>query len=202
MGLTTHVSAAVRTFQERASAATPGKTKRIVTTAAQVVAMTAATPQVHRASAATAFSALRRGADNEQWCCCHDDMSDNAAERQRSMCSRQRQHRGCGRPFASTPSVSCAVLLSHTSRYSLKFSWAREGGREGGGVRSAVRSGVRRVSEWAKALGREVCSPASWRCVPRRVSVWAKARRPGALSNFGRPGALLGTSVAFGPGCR
>ena len=58
-----------------------------------VVAMTAATPQeqaaaavpqmcVHRASVSTTLSALRRGADNEQWCCCRDDVSDNAPERQ------------------------------------------------------------------------------------------------------------------------
>ena len=33
--------------------------------------------------------------------------------------------------------------------------------------------------------GREVCSPASWRCVPRRVSASAKARRPTALSTSG-----------------
>ena len=43
------------------------------------------------------------------------------------------------------------------------------------------------MSEWAKALGFEVISPASWRCVPRRVSAWAKARRPAALST---PGGL------------
>ena len=60
------------------SAAAPGKTKRIVTTAAHIVAMTTATPQeraeaavpqmlVHRASAAVTLSALCRGADNERW---------------------------------------------------------------------------------------------------------------------------------------
>ena len=43
------------------------------------------------------------------------------------------------------------------------------------------------MSEWAKALGREVCSPASWRCVPRRVSAWPRALRPEALST---PGGL------------
>jgi len=41
------------------------------------------------------------------------------------------------------------------------------------------------VSAWAKALGREVCSPASWRCVLRRVLAWAKARRPKVLSTSG-----------------
>ena len=92
-----------------------------------------------------------------------------------------------------------------------------------------------------EARGREVCSPAPWRCVHRRVSAWGKARWPagpqpgvvamrssarwpagpqpgvvamcssarfgvgeGAVAcssiNFGRPGALLGSSVAFGSG--
>ena len=41
------------------------------------------------------------------------------------------------------------------------------------------------MSEWAKALGREVCSPASWRCVPRRVSASARARSLAALSTSG-----------------
>ena len=92
-----------------------------------------------------------------------------------------------GAHVPSTPSVSCAVFLSHTGRCSVEFSSARGGGRGRGGARSAVRRGVRRVSEWAKALGREVCSPASWRCVPRRVSAWARALRPEALST---PGGL------------
>ena len=109
----------------RMSAAAPGKTKRIVTTA------------THNGSIAVA-----------------------------------------GAQVSSTPSVSRVVFLSHTSRC---------GGRGRGGARSAVRRGVRRVSEWAKALGREVCSPASWRCVPRRVSAWARALRPEALST---PGGL------------
>ena len=76
-----------------------------------------------------------------------------------------------------------------------------------------------------EAREREVCSPAPWRCVHRRVSAWGKARWPagpqpgvvamcssacfgvgeGAVAcssiNFGRPGALLGSSVAFGSGC-
>ena len=41
------------------------------------------------------------------------------------------------------------------------------------------------MSEWAKTLEREVYSPATWRCVPRRVSAWAKARRPAALLTSG-----------------
>ena len=57
-----------------------------------------------------------------------------------------------GAQVSSTPSVSRVVFLSHTSRC---------GGRGRGGARSAVRRGVRRVSEWAKALGFEVISPAS-----------------------------------------
>ena len=83
----------------RMSAAAPGKTKRIVTTA------------THNGSIAVA-----------------------------------------GAQVSSTPSVSRVVFLSHTSRC---------GGRGRGGARSAARRGVRRVSEWAKALGFEVISPAS-----------------------------------------
>ena len=51
----------------RASAAAPGKTGKIVPTAARIVAVAAATPQEREAAA---VPALRRGADNEQWCCC------------------------------------------------------------------------------------------------------------------------------------
>jgi hypothetical protein len=65
-------------FHARASTAAPGKTERIVTTAARktgnivttaarIAAVAAATPQER---AAAAVPALRRGADNEQWCCC------------------------------------------------------------------------------------------------------------------------------------
>ena len=43
-------STAFRRFHARASAAAPGKTKRIVTTAAHIVAMTAATPQERAAA--------------------------------------------------------------------------------------------------------------------------------------------------------
>ena len=57
-----------------------------------------------------------------------------------------------GAQVSSTQSASRVVFLSHTSRC---------GGRGRGGARSAVRRGVRRVSEWAKALGFEVISPAS-----------------------------------------
>ena len=57
-----------------------------------------------------------------------------------------------GAQVSSTPSVSRVVFLSHTDRC---------GGRGRGGARSAARRGVRRVSEWAKALGFEVISPAS-----------------------------------------
>ena len=78
VGLTTLASAFCR-FHARTSAAVPGKTERIVRTAARIVAMTAATPQeraaaavpqtwVHRASVATTLLAHRYGADNERWC--------------------------------------------------------------------------------------------------------------------------------------
>ena len=90
-----------------------------------------------------------------------------------------------GAQVLSTPSVSRAVFLSHTSRCSVEFTSARGGGRGRGGARSAARRGVRRVSEWAKALGRGVCSPASLRCVPRRMSALAKARGLASLSTSG-----------------
>ena len=51
VGSTTCASAAFLRFHARASAAAPGKTKRIVTAAAHIVAVTAATAQ-ERASAA------------------------------------------------------------------------------------------------------------------------------------------------------
>jgi len=67
----------------------------------------------------------------------------------------------------------------------------------------AARRGAQRVSAWAKSLGREVCSPASWRCVPRRVSAGLKAQWPGALSTPGGLGRYKAAqcSVAFGSGC-
>ena len=71
------------------------------------------------------------------------------------------------------------------ARRRAKLSLARGGGRGCGGARSAARRGVWRVSAWAKALGREVCSPASWRCIPRRVSASAKARGLAALPTSG-----------------
>ena len=51
VGLTTHVSTAFCKSHARTSAVAPGKTKRIVTTAAQIVAVTAATPQERAAAA-------------------------------------------------------------------------------------------------------------------------------------------------------
>ena len=68
-----HILMAAATPQERAaaavreSAAAQGKTGNIVTTAARIAAVAAATPQER---AAAAVPALRRGADNEQLCCC------------------------------------------------------------------------------------------------------------------------------------
>ena len=150
--MTTHVST-FRRFHARASDAAPGKTERIVTTAAYIVAMAAATPQER---AAAAVPALRRGADNGQWCCCHDDVRDNEEA------SGSGSIAVAGTKVASAPRVSRAVFLSHTSRCSVKFSSAHGGGR-----------------------GREVCSPASWRCVPRCASASAKVRRPAALSTSG-----------------
>ena len=71
----------------------------------------------------------------------------------------------------------------------VRSSLRRGSGRGRGGARYAARQGVRRVSAWAKALAREVFSPASWRCVPRRVWAWAKTRRPSSLSTPGGRGA-------------
>ena len=106
--------------------------------------------------AAAAVPALRRGADNEQWCCCQDDVSDN------ERASGNGSIAVAGTRVAGAPGASRAVFLSHTSRCIVKFPSVHGGGR-----------------------GREVCSPASWRCVPRRVSASAKARRPVALSTSG-----------------
>jgi len=99
-----------------------------------------------------------------------------------------------------------------SARRRAEFSSARAGGRGRGGARSAARRGVRRVGvgEGAAACrsttrrrgdvflgacrrGRRLCglsslqvhSPASWRCLPRRVSAWAKAWWPLALSTSG-----------------
>ena len=62
------------------------------------------------------------------------------------------------------------------------------------------------MSALAKALGREVCSQASWQCAPRRsarVGVGEKAQGTGACSsiNFERPGVPLSSLVAAGSGC-
>jgi hypothetical protein len=153
----------------RARTAAPGKTERIVTTAAHIAAMAAATPQER---AAAAVPALRRGADNEQWCCCRGDVSDN------ERASGNGSIAVAGTQVASAPRDSRAVFLFHTSRCSVEFSSAHGGGR-----------------------GREVCSPASWRCVPRHVSASAKARRPAALSTpaaWGATGQLSGIWLGLG----
>ena len=137
----------------RASAAAPGK-KRIVTTATQIVAM---------ATTCARGTVLRR----------FDNTSLNgyqplvviplvstrmsaAAPGKTKRIVTTATHNGsiavAGAQVSSTPSVSRVLFLSHTSNC---------GGRGRGGARSAARRGVRRVSEWAKALGFEVISPAS-----------------------------------------
>ena len=79
VGMTTRAPTAFRRFHARTTAAAPGRTKRIIATAAQIVAVAAATPQeraaaavpqmrAHRASVATTLSAVRRSADDERWC--------------------------------------------------------------------------------------------------------------------------------------
>ena len=112
----------------RASAAAPGKTKRIVTTAAHVVGN-----QAHRQNG----SAHRRYHRFEYTSRCRTIRNGSIAV--------------AGTQVGSTPSVSREVFLSHTSRCSVQFSSARGGGRGRGGARSASRRGVRRVSAWAKA---------------------------------------------------
>ena len=100
-----------------------------------------------------------------------------------------------GAQVKSTPSVSRAVFLSHTSRCSVKFSSARGGAEahdlQPGEVFGACRSGRRR---WGARSA-----------VQRRGDVFLGALGEGAGAcssiNPGRPGALLGSSVAFGSGC-
>ena len=110
VGLTTHVST-FRTFHARASAAAPGKTERIVTTAA-AHRRDGSRPQRHKSGqrAAAAVPALRRGADNGQLCCCHNDLSNN------ERASGNGSIAVAGTQVASAPVVSRAVFLSHTSR--------------------------------------------------------------------------------------
>ena len=86
-----------------------------------------------------------------------------------------------GAHVSSTPCVSRAAFLSHTSRCSVQFCSARVGVGEGAGARG-LQSGVVAMCSSARVgvgKGAEACSP----------------------TNFGRPGALLGSSVAFGSGC-
>ena len=78
--------------------------------------------------------------------------------------------------WARARSAAGAAVRRHA-----KFSSARGGGRGRGGARSAARRGARRVSAWAKALGREVCIPASWRCVPGSCR---RGRRRGGLQLY------------------
>ena len=129
VGLTTHVST-FRRSHAIASAAAPGKTGRIVTAAAHIVAMAAASPQER---AAAAVPALRRGADNGQWCCCHDDVSDN------ERASGNGSIAVAGTQVASAPRVSRAVFLSHRS--SLRRTAAGEGARSAVRRRGDVTSG-------------------------------------------------------------
>ena len=118
--------------------------------------------------------------------------------------------------------ATCGVLFD-----ARRWARARAGGRGRGGARSSARRSVPHVGvgEGAAACsstvrrrgdvflgacrrGRrlgglnrlQVHSPASWRCLPRRVSAWAKAWWPVALSTSGGLG-LLGSSVAFGSDC-
>ena len=86
-----------------------------------------------------------------------------------------------GAQVASTPIVSRAVFLSHTSRCSVKFSSARGGVGEGAGARG-LQSGAVAMCSSARVGGGEGAGACSF-------------------TNFGRPGALLGSSVAFGSGC-
>ena len=84
---------------------------------------------------------------------------------------------------------------------------ARVGVGEGAGARGLAVRRRGEVSFGASRAGRRRCglqvhSPALWRCVSRRVSARAKARMLAALYiNSGRPGALLDSSLVFGPGC-
>jgi len=126
-----------------------------------------------------------------------------------SACARARSGEVCS-PATCEAFFGSAARSAAQRR--AKFSSERAGGRGRGGARSAARQGVPRVGvdEGAAAcrsttrrrgdvsLGAcrrrrrlgglnslQVRSLASWRCVPRRVSAWAKAWWPGALSTSG-----------------
>jgi len=64
------------------------------------------------------------------------------------------------------------------ARQRAKISSARAGGRGRGGARSAAREVFGTCRRGRRCGGMQVHSPASWQCVPRRVSAWAKARWP------------------------
>jgi len=128
------------------------------------------------------------------------------------VCEGAKRGEDCG---TATCEVLFGSAARSAARRRAKFSSARAGGRERGGARSAARRGVRRVGvgegtaacrsttrrcgdvflgacRRGRRLGGlnslQVHSPASWRCVPRRVSAWAKAWWPVALSTSGGQG--------------
>jgi len=87
-----------------------------------------------------------------------------------------------------------------------RCSACRRGRRRGRRRSTTRRRGDMFLGAWRRGrrLGGlnhlQVRSPAPWRRLPRRVSAWAKAWWPVALSTSGGLG-LLGSSVALGSGC-
>ena len=151
---------------------------------AHIVAVAAATPQER---AAAAVPALRRGANNERWCCCQ--LAATAASRLRAPMFQALPafHVQC-----SSPLTPAGVVWS-----SLRRAAAGEGAEandlQSGEVSGACRSGRRR---WARGLQSGVVAM----CSSARVGVGEGAEACSSTS-FRRPGALLGSLVAFGSGC-
>ena len=103
-----------------------------------------------------------------------------------------------GAKVASTPSVSRAVFLSHTSRCCVEFSSAHGGGR-GRKICSSGRCSARvGVGEGAGARGLQSGVVAMYSSARVGVGKGAEACSISALGGLGRH---LGSSVAFGSGC-
>ena len=170
-------------FHARASATAPGKTERIATTAAHIVAMAAATPQER---AAAAVPALRRGADNEQWCCCQ--LAATAASRLRAPICKHSQRFTCSAPL-SHQQVQFEVLFGARRRVRARRRTICSPERCSARVEVGEGAGARGLQSGVVAM-----------CSSARVGVGEGAEACSSI-NSERPGALLGRSVAFGSGC-
>ena len=97
-------------------------------------------------------------------------------------------------------SVSRAEFLSHNSRCSVKFSSARGGGEGAEAHDLHPARCLARVGVGEGAGTRDQQSGVVAMCSSARVGV-GEGAEVYSSTDFGRPGALLGSSVAFGSGC-